>query len=336
MKKHSRISKFLHKIYLKNYFISKATLAYELDKFNDALKNTNLEKIVFISGLARSGTTSLLRVLHDTNCFASLQYKNMPFLFLPNTSIFKSEEELFERSHKDGIKVNGESPEAFDEYFWKAFLNDAYITPKSMLLNKIEDELLVKYTDYIKLISISKKRNNYLSKNNNAILRIASLVKIPNAVFFFLVRRPYDHASSLLKLHLKFSEDHKQDSFSLAYFDFLGHHEFGLNHKAFRLKEDIFKEIELADKTTLTYWLLIWKQYYSYLLEIYDEKFNLVLFEDLAKDKNNVCNYINQLLELAIPLTFEAYIPPIYEKFDVNLLDECMLIYNELSKNVKY
>lgn len=51
----------------------------------------------------------------------------MPFLFLPNTWVFHSHEELFERSHGDSIKVNAESPEEFDEYFWKSFLNDSYI-----------------------------------------------------------------------------------------------------------------------------------------------------------------------------------------------------------------
>jgi len=336
MKKHSRISKLLHKVYLKNYFISKATLDYEIDKFKHEINNKNLDKIVFISGLARSGTTSLLRELYSTNNFSSLQYNNMPFLFLPNTWVFDVEDELSERAHKDGIKVNGASPEEFDEYFWKSFLKDSYIGSASMDIHTISDVVLAKYSAYMKLIAISKNSNSYLSKNNNNILRISSLVKIPNSFFFFLIRKPLDHASSLLKLHLRFSKDHQEDSFALEYFDFLGHHEFGLNHKPFRLKEAIFETMELADKTSISYWLLVWKQYYSYLLDTYKETFHFVLFEDLINNKRAVYTYINEVLGITIPLDFEDFKPPVYENFNSSLLDSCNQLYDQLSINVKY
>ena len=37
MKKYSRLNKFLHRIYLKNYFVSKSTLEYELDSLDNQI-----------------------------------------------------------------------------------------------------------------------------------------------------------------------------------------------------------------------------------------------------------------------------------------------------------
>ena len=39
---------------------------------------------VFITGLARAGTTILLNALYKSNLFASLSYSDMPFVLAPN------------------------------------------------------------------------------------------------------------------------------------------------------------------------------------------------------------------------------------------------------------
>ena len=39
---------------------------------------------VFVTGMARSGTTILLQALHDTGKFASLTYADMPIVLSPN------------------------------------------------------------------------------------------------------------------------------------------------------------------------------------------------------------------------------------------------------------
>ena len=79
---------------------------------------------VFISGLARSGTTSLLNQLYSSNKFGSLKYSHMPFILNPRLSkIFSSFTakgvlESKERIHKDGINISINSPECLDEPFW--------------------------------------------------------------------------------------------------------------------------------------------------------------------------------------------------------------------------
>jgi len=336
MKKHSRINKLIHKIYLKNYYISKSTLSFEFDKYDSEIQKFNFEKSVFITGLARSGTTILLREIHDSKTFSSLQYKNMPFLFLPNTYQIKSNDKPSERSHKDNIKISGESPEEFDEYFWKVFMKDSYIKNDSLIKHDLENKILEDYIKYVKLVCISKNKPNYISKNNNNILRITSLLKIPNSIFFILVRKPLDHVSSLMKLHSKFTEDHKNDPFSLEYFNVLGHHEFGMNQKPFKLIDRDFEKLKKFTKNQIEYWLIIWKQYYEYLINIFNDRFNIILFEDLLENRGRVNQHINQLLNINIKTQVKDYKSPNYKKVNNKLLDQCNEIYLKLREKIKY
>ena len=337
MSNYSKLNKLLHRLYLGNGFISKSSFEVEETFFEGKLKKFDIKSKVFVSGLARSGTTAFMRRIHETREFASLQYSNMPFLFLPNLWKNSSQISSHERAHKDGIKIDSNSPEEFDEYFWKVFTNNAYI--KDFLQpHQIDEELLEKYDKYISLICLSKNKSKYISKNNNNILRIFDLQKLDNSAFFFLVRKPSDHASSLLKLHKVFCEDHKRDPFNLEYFNYLGHHEFGLNHKPFLLKEDYQEARKQYDQFDINYWLLNWKQYYSYLLDILDERFHLVVFEDLTSDPNRVYNYVNGVLDLSIPETDKRFTPPAYENPDIDagLLAECEEVYGALRGKVRY
>ena len=76
---------------------------------------------VFVTGMARSGTTVLLNAIYESNSFASLTYQDMPFILSPNlwSKINKDGFEIKkqERAHGDGISKNTSSPEAFEEVF---------------------------------------------------------------------------------------------------------------------------------------------------------------------------------------------------------------------------
>ena len=81
---------------------------------------------------------------------------------------------------------------------------------------------------------VGKSKNNYLSKNNNFILRYKSIRKLNNCfIMVILFRSPLEHANSLLNQHKKFCKIQKKDPFILEYMNWLGHHEFGLNQKQF-------------------------------------------------------------------------------------------------------
>jgi hypothetical protein len=80
------------------------------------------EKHVFIAGLARAGTTILMRRFYASQAFRSLTYRDMPFVLAPTLwrkLAAQSGRNLVtaERAHGDGILVDIDSPESFEEVF---------------------------------------------------------------------------------------------------------------------------------------------------------------------------------------------------------------------------
>ena len=138
MQNYSNIQKFLHDFVLSKKMINKSL--FELEKIiyskNKDVKN---QSHIFITGLPRSGTTSLLNFLFSSGEYASLTYRNMPFVLSPNFSkLFnKKNTPQKERMHGDGITYDINSPEAFDEVF---FNNDEEFV-ENELLNYLQEAL---------------------------------------------------------------------------------------------------------------------------------------------------------------------------------------------------
>ena len=167
---YSLIDKLLHRLVLNNNFIK--SLLYDLEKKLFLNKNEEINhNHVFITGLARSGTTILLNLLYSSDTFGSLTYRDMPLTLSPNLWKFisrkKKREESFDRLHGDGIKININSPEAFEEIFWKFLLKESYVKKKHLVFHELQLSHIQEFKSYIKLILKSKNKNNYLSKNNN-------------------------------------------------------------------------------------------------------------------------------------------------------------------------
>ena len=274
MENYSFLQKFLHDFVLSKKIINKSLFEIEKILF---LKNQNIrnEPHIFISGMPRSGTTSLLNFIYLSNEFGSLKYKNLPFVFSPNFSKLLNKKNIAkkERAHKDGILYDINSPEAFDEIFFS--YNNEFV--KNELLN------------YIQLILISEKKKRYLSKNNSNYERI-NLIRslLPNSFFLIPIREPLHHSYSLYKQHLLFSELQSQNDFVRRYMNYLGHNEFGLNHRSWN------KPIKFKNFNKVDYWLEQWFLFYK---NIYDninlsESCLIVVYEELTNT-----NYIKKLIE---------------------------------------
>ena len=123
MNNYSWFQQKLHKLALSSQFMRETS--FELE--NVLFSNSDVENHVFVSGLARSGTTILLNAIFKSNEFASLTYQDMPFILSPNLwskFSFSKERDIFiERAHNDGIKISKSSPEAFEEIFGKLLNN---------------------------------------------------------------------------------------------------------------------------------------------------------------------------------------------------------------------
>lgn len=289
-KNYSFLDKALHYIVLSSNSLK--LQLFKLNEFlylNDALKIRNEENIC-VMGLARAGTTVLTNKIYCSNKFASLTYDDMPFIIAPNlwgniTKINRKEIELQERSHKDRIFLSNFSPESFEEIFWSLFISN-YTFENYLKSHEISNSVIKKYINYQKLICLKYKKTRYLSKNNNNILRIYSLVKkLPNFVFLIVFRKPKNHSLSLLNQHLKFSNS---DKFTRAYMGWLIHYEFGIDHKFFSLSNKPF--FKYSDKNNINYWLEIWIYVYEYVLHsinaLNSNKTFFISYENLCSDKN--------------------------------------------------
>lgn len=278
-------SELLHTIILNNYNLGKY-LFYKGLKIIDEKKSTN-SSFVIVTGLARAGTTALTNLLYDPNTFHSIKYSNMPFLLAPNfwKKVYnpKSAKER-ERSHGDKVFFSENSIEALEEYFFKVFMDDSYIHADSLSKHEIDQELFENYLAYQELFKNKQTDNTtYLAKNNNLILRYESMRKLDeNFNLVVVFRNPLDHAGSLLSQHNNFVIKQKKNDFVLTYMNWLGHYEFGLNQKYFHLNnEEAGQDFE---KDSLNFWLAIWINFYSYLLQfLTDPKLYLVHYDDLAK-----------------------------------------------------
>tara|TARA_Y100000591_G_C21815945_1_gene690722 strand:+ start:775 stop:1740 length:966 start_codon:yes stop_codon:yes gene_type:complete len=274
MQNYSTIQKFLHDLVLSKKII--ITSLFELEKIF-YLKNKDIinQAHVFITGLPRSGTTSILNFLFFSGEYSSLTYRNMPFVLSPNFSklFHKKNTPKKERVHGDGITFDINSPEAFDEVF---FNNDE---------DFIKNELL----NFLQLVLLSDNKVKYLSKNNLNYKRIKLINSIlPNSIFLIPIREPLQHAYSLLNQHLHFSQLQKDNDFIRRYMNYLGHNEFGLDHKQWN------NSINYQDRNKIDYWLEQWFLFYKDIYKKYKYYTNchFILYEELPK-----ANYLITLLK---------------------------------------
>ncbi len=213
-------------------------------------------KNVFVTGLARAGTTILMRELYATGEFGSLTYADMPFVLAPNTWAKMSSKgstpgKRAERAHGDGIEVDFHSPEALEEVFWRMRDGKAYIHADHLTPHKPDAEAIEDYRAFIRLVLRRTAKTRYLAKNNNNILRLGPLARaFPMSDVLIPVRDPLQHARSLLDQHKRFLTS---DGFTQSYMTWLVHHEFGATHRPFR-----FAKATSGDPATLDYWLRLW------------------------------------------------------------------------------
>lgn len=288
---YNTLDRILHKLALN--FGPLAELSFDLDQAS--IKQTiDSDQIraghhVFVTGLARSGTTILMRRLYESGKFASLTYRHMPFVLSPRfAQLFSSKKSandaLKERAHGDGLLVNSESPEALDEAFWRVFDGDAYIGSDALRPHKPSKALMAQFVSYVGSILASdpNRSNRYLSKNNNNILRLPALSEaFPNARFLIPIRHPDTHIASLMAQHRRFCEQQTADPFVASYMRSLAHHEFGGEHRPFKFDSDAQTSL---DNTDPNYWLDRWISAYRWLRQNAPSGAVFVNYETLCTD----------------------------------------------------
>ncbi|OIQ67027.1 hypothetical protein GALL_513990 [mine drainage metagenome] len=285
-----------------------------------------------------------MKRLYETDLFRSLTYADMPFVLMPNfwkkTHLSKNKSKLKERAHGDGIRVNYKSPEAFEEVFWKTFCHRDYIQSNYLTTHIVTAEIIEKFKIYVHLILLSASaatQKRYLSKNNNNILRLAALQEaFPKSTLLIPFREPVQHAHSLLHQHIHFSKLQKKDPFALDYMNSLGHFEFGLGHKPFVFDgTSAVEELSQFSTDTINYWLLIWRNYYKYLLQHIPQNGILIQYEDLCNDPAALFKKLNPIINTSITPAedyFKLAPQRNSENIDTALLQECNQIFEALKE----
>jgi hypothetical protein len=294
---YSFTARLLHRIALGMPMISHASFDIE----RATVKPENLaairdERHVFVTGLARAGTTILLRASYEAGVFRSLTYRDMPFILMPNiwqkiSKAFRKYEAEKERAHGDRIQVGFDSPEAFEEVFWRTFSGSDYIKSDHLRPHEVDSETVDYFIEFVSHVVASggEHETRYLSKNNNNLLRMGTIRHaFPNAVILIPFRDPVQQANSLMKQHRHFKERHQKDRFACDYMRWLVHHEFGMAHKPFRFDVNETNQASAFQPGDINYWLNIWRNTYRFVLNSLPEGSLLVNYELLC-EQPEVC-----------------------------------------------
>lgn len=307
---------------------------------------------VYVCGLARSGTTMLLRILDEIKDFRSLTYRDMPFVLAPNiwrkvTRHTKQQALVKERAHGDGILVSVDSPEGLEEVFWRTF-GTQMCNPDCFGFDEPTKDVLATFADYRAIVANPRTENTsensvlkrYLSKNNNNLLRLRSLCADPTATVLLVYRNPFATARSLHRQHQRFCISQSSDPFTRAYMGWLSHYEFGLDHLPF-----CFALSEMSGKyspTDLNYWLDYWNAVYRYVLSLGDLGYCLVSHDALRVNPSAALTKLFEVLDVSadVEVLAQQIAAPDAETrdgFSPELINQAAATYLELlesSKNI--
>jgi hypothetical protein len=239
------------------------------------LREISVTAPVFITGLARSGTTILLEELSRLTGFGTHRYRDFPFVMVPFAwnwfqDRFQKDLAPRERPHQDRIRITPESPEAFEEPIWQHFFSQVHAADKSHRLSadSRNGEFDSFFTDHIRKLLLVRGAGRYLSKGNYNIARIEYLANVfPDARFIVPIRHPLTNVTSLVRQHELFTEYARRDSRVPRCLAAAGHYEFGPQRVPIRLTDEAGDRIQVAwdNGDDATGYAIQWAEIYQFV-----------------------------------------------------------------------
>jgi hypothetical protein len=220
--------------------VMRAAAGWESRLLRDRLDRQPITAPVWITGLARSGSTMLLELLATHPQLASHRYRDFPPVLTPYLwnrllgFMPLKEQAPAERAHHDGILVTSDSPEAFEEPAWMAFFPGLHEDRQSALLDGATEQPAFEafLRDHMRKLLLVRDRPRYLAKANYDTTRHGYLLKLfPDARFIVPVREPVWHVASLMKQHRLFAEAQQRYPAARRHLARVGHFEFGLDRQ---------------------------------------------------------------------------------------------------------
>jgi hypothetical protein len=206
----------------------------------DRIAGVEVRAPVYVAGLARSGSTILLEKLARHPDVATHRYRDDPPVFIPYwwnrwlERIPQKNPPARERSHRDGIAVTPDSPEAFEEALWMAFFPHLHDPARSAVLGRdtVAPGFEAFYRDHLRKLLAVRGGRRYLAKGNYNLTRLAYLQRLfPDARFVIPVRDPVWHVASLMKQHRLFLDGQRDNPRARAHLRRIGHFEFGADRR---------------------------------------------------------------------------------------------------------
>jgi len=293
---YSRIDRLTHRLAFRSSILQGVLSDAETKLLAGRWIDFQARQPIFITSLPRAGTTIILGALHRLPGLAAHTYRDMPFLLAPVlwnrlSSSFHRRSAVRERAHGDGLAVNEDSPEAFEEVLWQKFYVDKYKANRIDLWR--ESDIDARFTKYMrdhmkKIVALRQPQHplngRYISKNNANVARIELLrIMMPDAFIIVPLRHPVEHAISMLRQHRNFLSQHTTDSFIRDYMADLGHFEFGALHKPIAVDglTDLIGDLKTD---SIDYWLAYWVSVFEYLAT--QQGIHFVSYESLCESPN--------------------------------------------------
>ncbi|NOE35812.1 sulfotransferase [Ruegeria sp. HKCCD7318] len=338
--------RLVHTLAFSTPMVMKSLAAADDRAFRLTNKAAESRPPIFITSLARGGTTALLNAFFDMPAIATHQYRDMPFITAPylwSRLGGKRSDRVTrrERAHGDGLEIDLDSPEAFDEALWRLYWPNKYRRQAIDLWQNGDangpacDRMRRHFDKIVALRRPAQTHARYLSKNNANIARLRVLPSyFPGCDIVVPLRRPSAHAASLLRQHKNFLALQAEDDFVRRYMSDIGHLEFGLLHKPMAF--DQFDPGETGPDQP-DYWLRYWIAAFHEVKQQNDTCL-IVTQDDLRSRPDETVNALRGALSL--PQTgqrFGTYFRSTPDKtpdqlFDAELLRRANTLYDDLDK----
>lgn len=199
-----------------------------------------VDRPVYIAGLARAGSTLLLELVARQKGAVSHRYRDFPLLHTPY--LWNRYLDLAgaaagparERAHRDGLVVDRDSPEAFEEVLWMSFFPVLHDPNRSAVLDADTRNPPFErfYEDHLRKLLWLREGDRYVSKGNYNVTRLEYLHRLfPDARFVVPIRDPGSHVASLMRQHALFSSGQRANPRAVTHLRRVGHFEFGVDRR---------------------------------------------------------------------------------------------------------
>ncbi|MBL4659311.1 MAG: sulfotransferase [Alcanivoracaceae bacterium] len=326
------------------------------------LQDIKVNAPVYITSLARSGTTIITEILskHDNVC--SHTYGDFPAVFTPYWNNWLRQRQpflsgkKFERAHQDRIMINNDSADAFEEVIWMYFHPQLH-QPKIANELPIENDpsFVEYYIKHIKKHLLIKNKSRYIAKANYNISRIKEILKIfPDAKFIIPIRHPVNHIASLMKQHEIYKKAAQNNNKIDSQLAASGHFEFGHLRQVINMGNSQYtkKVLNLWEKNLeIKGWAHYWQGLFEAVIKLKRQSKQLnnaikfIKYEDLCHHSKETIEDILQYCHLDAAV-FSHHISKYEEKlslpgyykitFNQDEIDEILQITQTVSRKFGY